>query len=70
MAPTVHSRTLQRAAELLGGAPALSEHLDVPPHRLLLWMLGATPPPGDIFLKAVDVVAERHMQILRGELQG
>jgi hypothetical protein len=37
---------------------------------LLLWMLGATPPPGDIFLKAVDVVAARHMQILRGELQG
>jgi hypothetical protein len=66
---TIHSLTLQRAAALLGGAPALSEYLDVPLRRLQLWMRGTLPPPNDIFLKAVDVVAERDLRILRGELQ-
>lgn len=68
MAPTVHSRTLQRAAELLGGPAALSAHLDVPVRRLQVWMRGTVPAPDDIFLKAVDVVSDSELKTLRSEL--
>ncbi|HSA68548.1 MAG TPA: GAF domain-containing protein [Burkholderiales bacterium] len=56
MEDTVYSRTLQRAAEVLGGKSKLREVLRVPLRELDRWMAGAERPPTDIFLKAVDLV--------------
>ena len=54
---SVHTRTLQKAAELLGGERALARYLRVPMPELFAWMgEGATPPPGAVFLRAVDLV--------------
>lgn len=54
--PSVHARTLKRAAEILGGADQLADYLNVRPSVVALWMNGAVTPPDDVFLKAVDVV--------------
>ena len=56
--PTVHAQTLRRAAQLLGGTEQLAQHLAVQPSQLALWMGGAEATPPDIFLKAVDLLAE------------
>ena len=53
---TVYARTLHRACEVLGGAEALSRHLDVSIPTLTRWIGGVDDPPLDVFLKAVDVV--------------
>jgi hypothetical protein len=53
----VYVRTLQKAAELLGGERALARYLRVPMPDLFVWMRpGALPPPEAVFLKAVDLV--------------
>ncbi len=55
---TVHAKTLQRAAEILGGEQQLALKLKVTPSHLALWIQGIEQPPGDIFLKAVDLVVD------------
>ncbi len=52
------SRTLQRAADILGGRDKLSKHLRVPSKELDLWIADRAEPPRGVFLKAVDVVLE------------
>jgi hypothetical protein len=59
--PDVYIRTLARAAEIVGGAQELAFRLRVTPSHLSLWMGGLEPCPGDIFLKAVDLVLEREI---------
>lgn len=51
---TVHVRTLERAADILGGKEKLRDHLRVPMAKLEAWLAGEPVPTG-IFLKAVDV---------------
>jgi hypothetical protein len=53
---TVYARTLRRACEVLGGIDALSRHLGVPAATLTRWIGGASEPPLEVFLRAVDVV--------------
>jgi hypothetical protein len=54
---TIYARTLQKAAEIVGGQRALARYLSVPMPDLFAWMRpGAVPPPTRIFLKAVDLV--------------
>jgi hypothetical protein len=56
---SIYSRTLQKAAEKLGGERALGRYLKVPLPDLFVWMSpGSVPPPRDIFLRAVDVVLD------------
>ncbi|HEU4923779.1 MAG TPA: GAF domain-containing protein [Burkholderiales bacterium] len=62
MEDTVYSRTLQRAAEVLGGKSKLREVLRVPLRELDRWMVGAERPPTDIFLKAVDLVTATQLE--------
>jgi hypothetical protein len=57
--PDVYVRTLERAAEIEGGAQALALRLKVTPSHLMLWMHGAERPPVEIFLRAVDLVSEQ-----------
>jgi DNA-binding transcriptional regulator YdaS (Cro superfamily) len=54
----VHVNTLRRAAEIAGGVEQLAVILNVTPSHLVLWIKGVTPPPSDIFLRAVDLVVE------------
>ena len=61
MRHTVHTRALQRAAEILGGVDALGAFLEVPKRRLDLWMGGQIGLPGDVFLQVVDILLE-HQQ--------
>lgn len=55
----LHARLLQRAADKLGGMEELARFLQVPETRLRIWMRGLISPPGDVFLKLVDLVEER-----------
>jgi len=60
----VYVRTLQRAAELVGGEQALARRLKVTPSHLALWLQGVVSPPCDFFLKAADIVSEHEIQQL------
>jgi DNA-binding transcriptional regulator YdaS (Cro superfamily) len=62
---TVYSRALTRAAEILGGADALAEHLGVSMPRLQAWMGGFAVPPSQVFLQVVDIVTEHNLLDLR-----
>ncbi len=55
---SVHAKTLQRAAEIVGGEQQLALRLKVTPSHLALWIQGIEQPPGDIFLQAVDLVVD------------
>jgi hypothetical protein len=54
----LRSRTLARAADILGGREALRRRLNVSALVLGMWMSGAEVPPTDAFLKAVDIVEQ------------
>jgi DNA-binding transcriptional regulator YdaS (Cro superfamily) len=60
----VYVRTLQRAAELVGGEEALARRLKVTPSHLALWLHGVVLPPCDFFLKAADIVSEHEIEQL------
>lgn len=60
----VHVRTLRRAAEIVGGEQPLALRLKVTPSHLSLWLGGLAEPPGDIFLRAVDLVLEEDISSL------
>ena len=63
--PTVYSRTLVRAAELVGGQQELARQLGVFPSHLLAWIADTSTPPIEVFLKAVDIVGDHDIQQLR-----
>ena len=62
--PTVHARTVRRAAEIVGGVQLLAAALDARDANLKKWLGGEVPVPENIFLKCVDIVnAEQLDQI-------
>lgn len=54
----IHSRALQRAAELLGGMHELCAYLQVPAEEMRRWIDGGDGPPAGIFLRVVDLIEE------------
>jgi DNA-binding transcriptional regulator YdaS (Cro superfamily) len=54
----LYTRTLVRAAELVGSEEALARTLKVTPNRLAAWLAGVEDPPADVFLRAVDIVTD------------
>jgi len=58
MAPSVYSRTLQKAAEAAGGQKKLARILRVPAAELEKWIADKDEPPMAVFLKAVDLVLD------------
>ena len=56
MPASVVSRTLQKAAEILGSRAKLCRFLAVPAAELDLWIADKSEPPKSVFLKAVDLV--------------
>jgi hypothetical protein len=59
VATSIHSRALQKAAELLGGQARLCRHLQVPSEVLQAWIEDRAVPPQALFLRVVDVILER-----------
>jgi hypothetical protein len=68
MRRSVYTRTLERAAEMLGGEQALAEYLNVPPRRLDWWLRGDTELPTEIFLQLVDLLLENGFAQLKKEV--
>jgi hypothetical protein len=58
VAASVYSRTLRKAAELVGGQARLSRHLRVPAAELQKWIDDKAVPPMGIFLRAVDLIID------------
>jgi hypothetical protein len=54
----VYSRTLQKAAELIGGRAKLCRHLHVPAAELQNWIDDKAVPPIGVFLRVVDFIIE------------
>jgi DNA-binding transcriptional regulator YdaS (Cro superfamily) len=53
---SVYSRTLRRAAHIVGGENELAARLHVSATDLALWVQGVGVPPSNVFLDAVDLV--------------
>jgi hypothetical protein len=61
----VRTAAVRRAAEVVGGSSRLREILGVSALSLAVWLGGTEPPPTDVFLKAVDVIADSDLDKLR-----
>lgn len=66
---TVYARSLQRAAQIMGGIDGLSRTLRVPRADLVRWMTGEVRPPQSIFLATVDIVLTVDFMLDAGALQ-
>jgi hypothetical protein len=53
-----YTETLQFAAATIGGTARLARFLDVPPATLRRWMAGEEATPDQVFLDALDVIAD------------
>lgn len=62
----VRAKTLQRAAEILGGELSLAFRLRVTPSHLALWISGVEAPRDGAFLGAVDIVLEQDTKATQG----
>jgi DNA-binding transcriptional regulator YdaS (Cro superfamily) len=65
--PTIHARTLRRAAEIVGGVQEMAAQLDVPSGYVAEWSQGTKPVPQEIFLKAVDIVTAHEVNEISGK---
>ena len=64
--PTVHARTVRRAAEIVGAIEAFAAELNVPDELIREWMEGKLPVPQDFFLRCVDIVNDDQLRKLGG----
>ncbi|HYR35913.1 MAG TPA: hypothetical protein VEQ87_16600 [Burkholderiales bacterium] len=58
MAPSVYSRAVRKAAELLGGREKLSRTLQVPLAEVEKWIADKGKPPREVFLRVVDLIID------------
>lgn len=70
MRHTVHTRSLHRAAKVLGGSEALARYLGVPEVQLGYWLDGITDPSAATFLKVVDLLMAVNPRPSPGSAQG
>ena len=55
---TRYTETLAFAAATIGGTGRLAEFLNVPRSALVRWLAGEEAPPNEVFLDALDVIAD------------
>ena len=55
---TRYTETLACAAATIGGTARLAEFLNVPRSALVRWLAGEEAPPNQVFLDALDVIAD------------
>ena len=70
MTSSVYSRTMKKAAQLIGSREKLAHHLRVPLAELEKWIAGTAVPTTGTFLKAVDVVLVETQAPSGGEPSG
>ena len=58
VAHPVKTKTLQIAAERLGGRRQLRDYLRVPTEELVRWLSGAADPPAEVWLRALEVILD------------
>ena len=64
--PTVHARTVRRAAEIVGSVEALAAQLEVRDEDLRKWIEDQLSVPQEIFLRCVDIVNAHQMNEISG----
>jgi hypothetical protein len=64
--PTVHARTVQRAAEIVGGVEGLAAQLGARADFIQKWMKGQLPVPQELFLRCVDIVNAHQLDAIGG----
>jgi hypothetical protein len=62
MKDTATIRTLRRALATVGSEERLAAALNCSPLELVRWISGEKPAPGEIFIAALDIVANRGHQ--------
>ena len=58
--PTVHARTVRRAAEIVGGVEALAAVLEARSDFIEKWMQEQLAVPQEVFLRCIDIVNAHH----------
>ena len=64
--PTVHARTVRRAAEIVGAIEALAAQLHVQDEVIRKCMEGELPVPEELFLRCVDIVNADQLREIGG----
>ena len=68
--PTVHARTVRRAAEIVGAIEALAAQLRVQDDVIRKCMVGELPVPQELFLRCVDIVTAYQLRNIGGADSG
>ena len=55
---TRYTTALSRAEEILGSRARMAAVLEVPAEKIQAWLDGAEPPPLEVFLRSLDVIAD------------
>jgi predicted transcriptional regulator len=65
MAKAVYQRSIEMAAEILGGNDAVARYLGVSPADVLSWLEGRAEPAINLFLQLVDLIEEKTVSAAR-----
>jgi hypothetical protein len=65
MAKAVYQRSVEMAAEILGGNDAVARYLGVNPADVLSWLEGRAEPAVNLFLQLVDLIEKKTVNAAR-----
>lgn len=65
MAKAVYQRSIEMAAEILGGNEAVARYLGVNPAEVLSWLDGRAEPAINLLLRLVDLIEEKTVYAAR-----
>jgi DNA-binding transcriptional regulator YdaS (Cro superfamily) len=65
MDKTVYRRSVEMAAEILGGQEAVAQHLGVETTMVASWLSGASEPAINFFLRIVDLIEQNTVKAAR-----
>jgi hypothetical protein len=65
MAKAVYQRSVEMAAEILGGSEAVARYLGVNPAEVLSWLEGRAEPAINFFLQLVELIENKTVSAAR-----
>lgn len=65
MAKSVYSRTIDMAAEILGGQEAVASYLGATPEMVASWAAGQSEPAINFFLRLVELIEQKTVNAAR-----
>jgi hypothetical protein len=65
MAKSVYCRTVDMAAEILGGQDAVASYLGATPELVASWAAGQSEPAINFFLRLVDLIEQKTVAAAR-----